>query len=660
MSWFGRAGTAVAAAGAAVATMIASPGIAHANTPTAPDAAMSAFNTAYWSASPTPQFYRWTNHTQHMDWPMGPDFEVVVDAYERTGLPAYRTQLDQIYTFLTSSAGWGPTSGWGDMYYDDAVWTLLPMLRAYQSTGDTKFLNPARDEWNYVYDHGHDDVLGGGIYWEAGEPLKSANTNGGMVISGYQLADITGDSTYATKAKGLADWMIGHLFVPSTGQVYNQQNLDGTVQRNDWSYNYGVFIGAMGQVYKHTGDATYLDRGIKAIEYVRNYDPARKNTAPGMYNLSKPSGVLSDESNDINSAEFKQDFIRYVSRFVADNGLTTYVPWLQLNANLAWNNRRTDGLMGQRSTTLIDPTIGGPLSTSGFDVPATTAILGNTASLPGLEAVLAAASDGMNVAPQAGVTASSSFNSQYAAANVADGKLGQHAAGEWASAGTPNPWVQLTWSTPQRLDKIVLFDRMNTADNANSGTLSFSDGTSIPVSGIEQGGFLRSITFAPRNVTSVRFQVTGGTGVNVGLSEFQAYSENDLAYGRATTSSSVYGAGFATGNAVDNDRSTRFSTAGTTTSEWFRVDLGSPQTINTVETEWEASYGKAYSIAVSTDGVNYTTVANRNGIIHAGVTDDRFAPVSARYVRITMTEGYRPAAQARNFSFWGLKVFNLP
>jgi hypothetical protein len=104
-----------------------------------------------------------------------------------------------------------------------------------------------------------------------------------------------------------------------------------------------------------------------------------------------------------------------------------------------------------------------------------------------------------------------------------DGIIGQNDNGEWASLGEVNPWIQLDWTSARTVDRIRLYDRPNLSDSANGGTLSFSDGSSIPVSGIANNGTVKDVTFAARSITWVRFQVAGGSGANVGLSEFQVY-----------------------------------------------------------------------------------------------------------------------------------------
>lgn len=129
-----------------------------------------------------------------------------------------------------------------------------------------------------------------------------------------------------------------------------------------------------------------------------------------------------------------------------------------------------------------------------------------------------------NLALDASVTASSEYGSHYAASNVIDDIDGQAGVGEWASNGQQNPWIQLTWPNSVKMDKVVLYDREGLSDDVNSGILSFSDGSSIDVSGIATDGTRKVIKFSEKTVGWVKFTVTGGSGPNVGLAEIQVYA----------------------------------------------------------------------------------------------------------------------------------------
>ncbi len=130
-----------------------------------------------------------------------------------------------------------------------------------------------------------------------------------------------------------------------------------------------------------------------------------------------------------------------------------------------------------------------------------------------------------NHALRARVSVSSAFNRDYAGSLAVDGIKGIHMANEWSSAGEATPWIQLDWPTAVTIRGVRLFDRPNSDDHTQSGTLTFSDGTSIDVADIADDGSMKTIEFNARTVMWLRFQVTGGRGSNRGLSEIQALSD---------------------------------------------------------------------------------------------------------------------------------------
>jgi hypothetical protein len=131
--------------------------------------------------------------------------------------------------------------------------------------------------------------------------------------------------------------------------------------------------------------------------------------------------------------------------------------------------------------------------------------------------------------------ASASFSSEETASTIgiADRKVGGYPgerAEEWSTAGEKTgASVRLTWSAPQRVARVLLYDRINTNDQVTSGTLRFSDGSELDVAAVPntpEGGPL-VLDFAARDVTWVELSVTGvsATTENIGLAELAVYGE---------------------------------------------------------------------------------------------------------------------------------------
>lgn len=129
-----------------------------------------------------------------------------------------------------------------------------------------------------------------------------------------------------------------------------------------------------------------------------------------------------------------------------------------------------------------------------------------------------------NLAPEASVSVSSEFpDPNYNKNKMVDGVIQQTGTGEWASNGETTPWAQLNWNQEVTLSNVKLYERPNTSDHITAGTLIFSDGSQVAISTLPNKGDALQIDFTERSVTWVKFQVTGGSGPNNGLSEFRAY-----------------------------------------------------------------------------------------------------------------------------------------
>jgi acyl-homoserine lactone acylase PvdQ len=128
----------------------------------------------------------------------------------------------------------------------------------------------------------------------------------------------------------------------------------------------------------------------------------------------------------------------------------------------------------------------------------------------------------------------------------------------------------------------------------------------------------------------------------------------NLATGRSASASSVqFLTSLTPGKAIDADDSTRWGSS-FSDNQWFKVDLGSAQTVGRVALHWESAYGKAYRIEVSTDNSHWTTVLETTA--GDGGTDiDAFPPTTARYVRMFgVTRG-----TSYGFSLYEMEIYAL-
>jgi LmbE family N-acetylglucosaminyl deacetylase len=143
--------------------------------------------------------------------------------------------------------------------------------------------------------------------------------------------------------------------------------------------------------------------------------------------------------------------------------------------------------------------------------------------------------DGANIAPLAAVTASSVASPDVQSAGKAiDGIVSGFpimATAEWATAGERvGAWIQLDWPEDHTVNGVKLFDRINPDDQITGATLSFSDGSSLTLGALPNGGSTPlEIAFSPRVIRWVRLTVdaVGARTNSAGLAEFEVYEGAD-------------------------------------------------------------------------------------------------------------------------------------
>jgi hypothetical protein len=127
-----------------------------------------------------------------------------------------------------------------------------------------------------------------------------------------------------------------------------------------------------------------------------------------------------------------------------------------------------------------------------------------------------------NIAPFATVSVSSVEESDGALAQgVADGTADSR---DWVTEGeTAGAWIRLDWNAPATIMGVDLYDLPNPTDNVLSGTLTFDDGSTVPVESLPPAGAPRRVTFPAKSVRSVVFRIDQAQGANAGLAEIMVF-----------------------------------------------------------------------------------------------------------------------------------------
>ncbi len=159
----------------------------------------------------------------------------------------------------------------GDKFYDDNAWTGLNLVRAYRLTRDAAYLDGARQVFSFIeagWDADASHPAPGGVFWVQAAWNRDRNTvsNAPSAELGFRLYQVTGDRRYLDSAARMFDWVNRTLLDtdPTDGAVdglyWDHINLQGVINKGQWSYNQGTMIGAHILLYEITGDGFYLAR----------------------------------------------------------------------------------------------------------------------------------------------------------------------------------------------------------------------------------------------------------------------------------------------------------------------------------------------------------------------------------------------------------------
>jgi len=147
----------------------------------------------------------------------------------------------------------------GERYYDDNEWIGITALDAYTRTKKKADLDLGKAMYDFIMT-GHDQVLGGGIYWKEGD-LSSKNTcsNGPGALVALQMYQATKNKAYLDTAIKIIKWTDAKLQTPEKLYWDNIRTKDGGVNKGILSYNTGTPLEAYVYLYEITKNKKYLD-----------------------------------------------------------------------------------------------------------------------------------------------------------------------------------------------------------------------------------------------------------------------------------------------------------------------------------------------------------------------------------------------------------------
>jgi predicted alpha-1,6-mannanase (GH76 family) len=219
------------------------------------DQALQSFLLKFWSGGQQYLLNKYPSDNQLTGyWTYANGWDAVMDGVERSGRQQYYGLIESFYLGQNER-------GWIVGFFDDECWMTMALLRAYDLTGNSKYLNEAKTLFADIKTGWDTSCCGstrGGVWWDKAHTQKATASNAGAALAGARLYRRTGDASYLTFAKQVYSYWYSNIVNPATYQVCDHINPDGAKVWWRFTYNEGLMIGAAVELYEATGTATYL------------------------------------------------------------------------------------------------------------------------------------------------------------------------------------------------------------------------------------------------------------------------------------------------------------------------------------------------------------------------------------------------------------------
>lgn len=274
-------------------------------------------------------------------WQSGIALQAVLDFMHTTETRDYIPIANYTISAQRAPLAWWPQGG-GDFRgdsTDDTAWWALALTSMYALTGEEWLLEIAMEDEAYISGYWTTTPCNGGLIWRIpDEPYKNAISNELYLELTATLHNlIPGDTAYLNQSLIVWDWirhsgMINQEWLVNDGLM---RAADGTCVTNNattWTYNQGVILGGLVELYKATGDLEYILTAQNIADAVLSSS------------LLAPNGILTEpcppEGCDFNGSAFKGIFIRYLAKLNEQLYGRPYSEFISRNAATAYSGDR--------------------------------------------------------------------------------------------------------------------------------------------------------------------------------------------------------------------------------------------------------------------------------------------------------------------------------
>ncbi|HEV2455451.1 MAG TPA: glycoside hydrolase family 76 protein [Verrucomicrobiae bacterium] len=245
---------------------------------------------------------------------------------------------------LTNTFALNASGDFLDSYYDDNGWWCNSWIRGYDVSGNTNFLNMAKvifDNMTNGWDTTN-KLCPGGVWWNTSHTYKNAIPNELFLLAAIRLhqrtPNDTGPLNFFYWATNEWTWFKNSGMIDSLNLV--NDGLNGCVNNGGttWTYNQGVILGGLTDLYKVTGNTGYLQQAMGIASST-------------ITNLVDNKGVLLEPCGGDcggDGTEFKGIFQRNLTYLYDETRYAPYYNFLYTNAHAVWfNDRNIFNQLGQ-------------------------------------------------------------------------------------------------------------------------------------------------------------------------------------------------------------------------------------------------------------------------------------------------------------------------